>query len=43
MKRWVSGPAIDEMATMAPPPDAAMCWPACFTVRKVPVRFTSTV
>jgi len=43
MKRWVSTPAIDEIATIAPPPAPAIAWPACFIVRNPPVRFTSIV
>ncbi len=38
MKRWVLTPAMDEMATMAPPPLRATAAPACLKVRNVPVR-----
>jgi hypothetical protein len=41
MKRWLSGPAIDEITTIEPPDERAIARPACFTVRNVPVRFTS--
>ncbi len=38
MKRCVATPAIDEMATIEPPPDRAMAAPACLNDRNVPVR-----
>src|SRR5262249_26727821 len=42
MKRWVRTPAIDDMATIAPPA-AVMARLACLIVRNVPVRLTSSV
>ena len=43
MKRWVRMPAIEEIATIEPPPRCAIACPACLMVRKLPVRFTSIV
>ena len=41
MNGWVSGPAIDDSPTNAPPPDATMAAPACFSVKKAPRRLMS--
>ena len=41
MNGWVSGPAIDERPTKAPPPDATMAAAACFRVKKAPRRLMS--
>ncbi len=41
MKRWVSAAAIDEMPTIAPPPESRIASAACLMVRNAPVRLTS--
>ena len=41
MNGWVSGPAIDDSPTKAPPPARAIAAPLCFSVKKAPLRLMS--
>jgi hypothetical protein len=39
-RSWPTNPEIEEMLTMAPPPDCRIAGTACFMPRKTPLALT---